>query len=55
MAYRVTLRKRAIKALQNIDEPYYSNIKEATFLDGGFDKPPKGANTYYVFRTAILA
>ena len=29
MAYNVTLKKRAIKALEKINEPYYSNIKEA--------------------------
>ena len=28
MAYKVTLKKRAIKALLNINEPYYSNIKQ---------------------------
>lgn len=28
MGYNVTLRKRAIKALEKINEPYYSNIKE---------------------------
>jgi mRNA interferase RelE/StbE len=31
MAYQITLRKRAIKALENIPEPYYSNIKEAIY------------------------
>jgi mRNA interferase RelE/StbE len=31
MAYRVTLKKRAIKALEKINEPYYSNIKEAIY------------------------
>ena len=31
MAYSISLKKRAIKALQNIDEPYYSNIKEAIY------------------------
>jgi mRNA interferase RelE/StbE len=31
MAYQVTLKKRAIKALQNINEPYYSNIKQAIY------------------------
>jgi mRNA interferase RelE/StbE len=31
MAYQVTLKRRAIKALQNIPEPYYSNIKEAIY------------------------
>jgi mRNA-degrading endonuclease RelE of RelBE toxin-antitoxin system len=34
MAYKVTLTKRAIKALEKINEPHYSNIKQAiyTFL-----------------------
>lgn len=31
MAYRVTLKRRAIKALEKINEPYYSNIKEAIY------------------------
>jgi mRNA-degrading endonuclease RelE of RelBE toxin-antitoxin system len=28
MAYNVTLKNRAIKALEKINEPYYSNIKD---------------------------
>lgn len=31
MAYNVTLKKRAIKALEKISEPYYTNIKEAIY------------------------
>jgi mRNA interferase RelE/StbE len=31
MAYQITLRKRAIKALEKINEPYYSNIKDAIY------------------------
>jgi mRNA interferase RelE/StbE len=31
MAYKVTLKKRAIKALEKMNEPYYSNIKEAIY------------------------
>jgi len=31
MAYNVTLKKRAIKALEKINEPYYTNIKEAIY------------------------
>jgi mRNA interferase RelE/StbE len=31
MAYHVTLKKRAIKALEKINEPYYSNIKETIY------------------------
>ncbi len=31
MAYNVTLKKRAIKALEKINEPYYFKIKEAIY------------------------
>ncbi len=31
MAYRITLKRKAIKALQKIQEPYYSNIKTALY------------------------
>ncbi len=31
MAYRITIRKRAVKALENIPEPYYTNIKKAIY------------------------
>ncbi|MEN9638221.1 MAG: hypothetical protein RLZZ262_89 [Bacteroidota bacterium] len=31
MAYKVTIKKRAIKALEKINEPYYSNVKEAIY------------------------
>jgi len=31
MAYEVSIKKRAIKALEKINEPYYSNIKEAIY------------------------
>ena len=31
MVYRVTLKKRAVKALEEINEPYYSNIKQAIY------------------------
>lgn len=31
MAYKINLKKRAIKALEKINEPYYSNIKEAIY------------------------
>lgn len=31
MAYRVILKKRVIKVLQKISEPYYSNIKKAIY------------------------
>ena len=31
MPYKVTLTRRAIKTLEKINEPYYSNIKEAIY------------------------
>jgi len=31
MVYQVTLKKGAIKVLEKINEPYYSNIKEAIY------------------------
>lgn len=31
MTYQVTIRKRAIKALQFINEPHFSNIKTAIY------------------------
>jgi mRNA interferase RelE/StbE len=31
MPYRVTLKKQAIKALQTVNEPYYSKLKEAIY------------------------
>ena len=41
MAYQVTLKKKAIKALENINEPYYNNIKKAIY--GLADNPrPQG-------------
>jgi mRNA interferase RelE/StbE len=39
MAYNVTLNKRAIKALEKINEPYYSNIKEAIYSLGDNPHP----------------
>lgn len=32
MKYEVRLKKRAIKALENMSEPYYSKIKTAIYL-----------------------
>jgi len=41
MPYQITLKKRAIKALEKIPEPYYTNIKQALYALG--DNPrPKG-------------
>ncbi len=31
MIYSVIVKKRAIKALEEINEPYYSNIKKAIY------------------------
>ncbi len=31
MAFQVALKKRALKAVQDINEPYYSNIKKAIY------------------------
>lgn len=31
MAYNITISKLAVKALEKIDEPYYSNIKDAIY------------------------
>jgi mRNA interferase RelE/StbE len=31
MAYQVTLKKRALKVLEDINEPYYSKIKQAIY------------------------
>lgn len=41
MPYQITLRKRAIKALENISEPYYSNIREAIYALAD-DPRPRG-------------
>ncbi|MGM0479145.1 MAG: type II toxin-antitoxin system RelE family toxin [Bacteroidota bacterium] len=41
MPYKVTLKKKAIKALTKINEPYYSNIKEAIYGLSN-DPRPKG-------------
>lgn len=51
--YNVTLRKRAIKALEKINEPYYSNIKKAIYSlannprPNGFKKL-KGRDAYRI-------
>jgi mRNA interferase RelE/StbE len=41
MAYQITLRKGALKALEAINEPYYSNIKSAIYSLAK-DPRPKG-------------
>jgi len=41
MPYQITIKKRAVKALKKVNEPYYSNIKEAIYQLA--DNPrPKG-------------
>lgn len=53
MPYNVTLKKRAMKVLEKINEPYYSNIKEAIYsladnpLPAGYKKL-KGRDGYRV-------
>lgn len=53
MTYKVTLKKRAIKALQNINEPYYNNIKSAIYSLANNPRPQgyiklKGRNGYRI-------
>jgi mRNA interferase RelE/StbE len=53
MAYQVTLKKRAIKALEKIHEPYYSAIKEAIYHLADNPRPPgskklKGRDAYRI-------
>ncbi len=39
MAYQLTIKKRAIKVLSKIKEPYYSNIKQAIYNLGENPRP----------------
>ncbi len=53
MTYKVTLKKRAIKVLQNINEPYYNNIKSAIYSLANNPRPQgyiklKGRNGYRI-------
>ncbi len=53
MVYRITLKKRAIKSLQEINEPYYSNIKKAIYNLTTNPRPVgykklKGRNSYRI-------
>ena len=41
MVYQVTLKKRAIKALEKINEPYYSALKHAIY-SLAYTPRPKG-------------
>ena len=49
--YRISIKKRVIKALAKIDEPYYSNIKRAIYRLVDNPRPQgniklKGRNAY---------
>ncbi len=53
MAYQVTLKKRALKVLENINEPYYSNIKTVIYSLADNPRPTgykklKGRNVYRI-------
>jgi mRNA interferase RelE/StbE len=57
MAYTVTIKKRAMKALEDINEPYYSNIKAAVFALANNPRPQgyiklKGRRYGYRIRVA---
>ena len=53
MAYRLTIKKRAIKALSKIKEPYYTKIKQAIYSLGENPRPTgckklKGRDAYRI-------
>jgi len=53
MSYQITIRKRAIKILEDISEPYYSKIKKAIYSLANNPRPPgckklKGRNGYRI-------
>ena len=53
MAYQVRVERRALKALKNISEPYYSKIKMAIYDLGNNPRPPgyiklKGTDAYRI-------
>lgn len=53
MAFKVSLKKQALKALQDINEPYYSNIKKAIYNLADNPRPSgykklKGRNGYRI-------
>ena len=53
MKYKVTLRKRAVKALEKINEPYYTAIKQAVYSLAGQPRPQgckklKGRDAYRI-------
>ena len=39
MAYKISIKKRVLKVLEKIDEPYYSNIKTAIYALGDNPRP----------------
>lgn len=53
MAYQITIRKRAIKKLADINEPYYSKIKKAIYSLADNPRPSgykklRGRNGYRI-------
>ena len=53
MAYQITIRKKAIKILEDISEPYYSKIKKAIYSLADNPRPPgskklKGRHGYRI-------
>lgn len=53
MAYQITIRKRAVKILEDIGEPYYSKIKKAIYSLADNPRPQgfkklKGRNGYRI-------
>ncbi|MBV6478256.1 MAG: hypothetical protein HGGPFJEG_01006 [Ignavibacteria bacterium] len=53
MAYQITIRKRAVKILEDINEPFYSKIKKAVYSLADNPRPTgykklKGRNGYRI-------
>ena len=53
MAYKIALKKKAIKALEKINEPYYSNILKAIYSLADNPRPIgckklKGSSSYRI-------
>ena len=53
MTYRVALKKHALKALEDINEPFYSNIKKAIYKLASNPRPNgykklKGRDAYRI-------
>jgi len=53
MAYQITIRKKAVKILENINEPYYSKIKKSIYDLSNNPRPDgckklKGRNGYRI-------